>query len=44
MKKAKETTLNMRREGISDMIIARVLNVGQEVVQQWLSGADIARL
>ena len=44
LKKAKETTLNMKREGMSDMIIARVLNVGQEVVQQWFSGADIARL
>lgn len=29
---------------MSDTVIAKVLNVGQEVVQQWLSGADIARL
>ena len=42
--KAKETARNMKREGMSDTIIAKVLNVGQEVVQQWLAGVDIARM
>ena len=42
--KAKETAQNMKREGMSDTIIAKVLNVGQEVVQQWLAGVDIARM
>jgi hypothetical protein len=37
MKKARETALNMKQEGMPVNMIARVLNVGQELVQQWFS-------
>ena len=43
IKKARETALNMQREGLSVSMIARVLNVGQELVQQWISGGDAVR-
>ena len=43
MKKARETALNMQKEGFSDSMIAKILNVGQELVQQWLSGGDTVR-
>ena len=43
MKKAKETALNMQQEGVPASMIAKVLNVGQELVQQWISGGDAVR-
>ena len=43
LKKARETGLNMQIEGFSDSMIAKILNVGQELVQQWLSGGDTVR-
>lgn len=35
----KETALNMKKKGYSDAIIADILEVGINVVQQWLTGS-----
>lgn len=34
----KETALNMKKKGYSDAIIADILEVGINVIQQWLTG------
>ena len=38
LEQARESALNMKKEGLSDSMIAKILNVGIEMVQQWLSG------
>ena len=38
-----ETAINMKAEGLSEDMIARVLDVGLGIVQKWLSGASAAR-
>ena len=35
----KKTAFNMRKKGYSDAIIADILEVGINVIQQWLSGS-----
>ena len=35
----KQTAFNMRKKGYSDAIIADILEVGINVIQQWLSGS-----
>jgi len=35
----KETALNMKKKGYSDAIIADILEVGINVIQQWLAGS-----
>lgn len=35
----KETALNMKKKGYSDAIIAAILEVGINVIQQWLAGS-----
>lgn len=37
--KKKKTAFNMRKKGYSDAIIADILEVGINVIQQWLSGS-----
>ena len=41
--KAKKTALNMKKKGYSDSTIADLLEVGVNIVQQWLSGTNIAK-
>ena len=38
MKKAKETAINMKKKGYSDNTIAELLEVGVNIVQQWVAG------
>ncbi len=37
----KETAFNMKRKGFSDATIAEILDVGINVIQQWLSGRSV---
>ena len=39
----KQTALNMKKKGYSDTTIADLLEVGVNVVQQWLSGTNTAK-
>ncbi len=41
--KAKKTALNMKKKGYSDTTIADLLEVSVTMVQQWLSGSNIAK-
>ena len=41
--KAKKTALNMKKKGYSDTTIADLLEVSVTIVQQWLSGSNIAK-
>lgn len=34
----KETAFNMKNKGYSDAVIADILDVGINIIQQWLSG------
>ena len=38
LEQAKESAINMKKEGLSDSVIAKILNVGIEIVQQWIAG------
>ncbi len=37
----KETAFNMKNKGYSDAVIADILDVGINVIQQWLSGGMV---
>lgn len=37
----KETAFNMKKKGDSDAIIAEILDVSINVIQQWLSGSIV---
>ena len=37
----KETAFNMKNKGYSDAVIADILDVGINVIQQWLSGGIV---
>lgn len=37
----KETAFNMKKKGYSDAIIAEILDVSINVIQQWLSGSIV---
>ena len=39
----KEAALNMKEEGLPEGMIAKILNVGVNIVQEWVSGVSIAR-
>ena len=38
MEQAKETAINMKKKGYSDNTIAELLEVGVNIVQQWVVG------
>ena len=44
MKKAKEVALSLFEKGMSALSIAETVNVGLEIVEQWLSGARTAKV
>ena len=39
----KEAAINMKAEGLPEGMIAKVLDVGLSIVQEWISGAAVAR-
>lgn len=44
LKKARVAAINMKKAGMSEGVIAGLLDVGVELVQQWLSGTAAANL
>ena len=39
----KEAAINMKAEGMTESMIAKILDVGLNIVQEWLSGTVVAR-
>lgn len=39
----KEAAINMKAEGLSEGMIAKILDVGLSIVQEWISGTAVVR-
>ncbi len=39
----KEAAINMKAEGMTESMIAKILDVGLNIVQEWLAGTVVAR-
>ena len=39
----KEAAINMKAEGLPESMIAKVLDVGLNIVQEWVAGTAVAR-
>lgn len=39
----KEAAINMKAEGLPESMIAKVLDVGLNIVQEWIAGTKVAR-
>ena len=39
----KEAAINMKAEGLSEGMIAKILDVGLGIVQEWISGTAVVR-
>ncbi len=39
----KEAAINMKAEGLPESMIAKVLNVGLNIVQEWVAGTAVAK-
>ena len=38
-----EAAINMKAEGLPESMIAKILDVGLNIVQEWVAGATVAR-
>ena len=39
----KEAAINMKAEGLPESMIAKILDVGLNIVQEWVTGTKVAR-